>query len=151
MRRVADAEKRDARRERRRAWACGWADDGRESEEKGSAARRALERRGSEAAEPAPASGSGIGRGGADWEGEVERKGAERVVTRIACLRRALSGSPPGRKLRSAVNGAGGVRPRDFDFDRGAFGRAWAWGTVDAREADDEAGEVEPEPEPEPA
>jgi hypothetical protein len=53
------------------------------------------------------------------WYGEVERKpgvvvvavavgfrkGAERVVTRTACLRRALSGSVGGRKLKSAVNG----------------------------------------------
>lgn len=31
-------------------------------------------------------------------------KGAERVVTRTACLRRALSGRLGGRKLMSAVN-----------------------------------------------
>jgi hypothetical protein len=54
---------------------------------------------------------------GGGWYGEAERKrggavavagfkkGAERVVTRTVCLRRALSGSVGGRKLKIAVNG----------------------------------------------
>jgi hypothetical protein len=38
-------------------------------------------------------------------EGDVARKGAVRVVTRMACFSRAFSGMPEGRQLMMASNG----------------------------------------------